>query len=435
MVNHRILAPHQHLLEILNRRASTWNITVFSRIRGFLSEETVRQALEVAQYRHPYLNCRIVGDLDRLRFETEGTQKIPLRVVDRIHEKHWQEIVLSELNEKIDSSRYLMRAVLVRDEGENGTSHLITTVHHAIADGLSFLQLQSEILTYCCQKNSAELLNQVAQLPALSSLEELLPKPAKASLENQTKIAEIDHLTVEKLVSIESRCSGWFYRQLDEGLIQKLEKMARQEKTTVNGALCAAMLLAIAKIIRQTKRTDSLRLSCESSINLRPYLEPAVSNEYLSWLISFVYSRHVIETNTAFWDLAREVRQQIKEGLLHSVQFNLAEFDRELAQKILVSPNELGITVEISNMGKLNIPTAYGLLELEEISLIFGQAGFAGVPALAVTTFRGKAILNFLFSEPSISRETMEILADSVVYYLHEACGEEVHTGLREMGI
>ncbi|MEG4940613.1 phthiocerol/phthiodiolone dimycocerosyl transferase family protein [Microcoleus sp. F4-D5] len=435
MVNNRILAPHQHLLEILNRRASTWNMTVFSRIRGFLSEETLRQALEVAQYRHPYLNCRIVGDLDRLRFETEGTQKIPLRVVERIHEKHWQEIVLSELNEKIDSSRYLMRAVLVRDEGDNGISHLITTVHHAIADGLSFLQLQSEILTYCCQKNFGELLNQVAQLAALPPLEELMPKPAKASLENQTKIAEIDHLTVEKLVSIKSRCSGWFYRQLNEGLIQKLEKMARQEKTTVNGALCAAMLLAIAKIIRQTKRTDSLRLSCESSINLRPYLEPAVSNEHLSWLISLVYSRHVIETNTAFWDLAREVRQQIKEGLPHSVQFNLAEFDRELAQKILVSPNELGITVEITNMGKLNIPTAYGALELEEISLIFGQAGFAGVPALAVTTFRKKAILNFLFSEPSISRETMEILADSVVYYLHEACGEEVHTGLREMAI
>ena len=433
MVNNRILAPHQHLLEILNRRASTWNITVFSRIRGFLSEETVRQALEVAQYRHPYLNCRIVGDLDHLRFETEGTQKIPLRVVERLHEKHWQEIVLSELNEKIDSSRCLMRAVLVRDERENGTSHLVVTVHHAIADGLSFLQLQSEILTYCGQKISGEPLNQVAQLPALSPLEELLPKPAKASLGNEIKIAEIDSLGVEKLVSIESRCSGWFYRQLDEHLIQKLQKMTHQEKTTVNGALCAAMLLAIAKIIRHRKRTDSVRLSCESAINLRPYLEPAVSKEHLSWLISVVYSRHVIETKTAFWDLAREVRQQIKEGLPHSVQFNLWQFDKELAQKMLVSPNELGITVEISNMGKLNIPTAYGGLELEEISAIFGQAGFAGVPGFSVTTFRGKAVLNFLFSEPSISRETMEILADSVVSYLYKACGEEAHTGLREM--
>lgn len=33
MVNNRILSPHQHRLEILNRQASTWNMTVFSRIR------------------------------------------------------------------------------------------------------------------------------------------------------------------------------------------------------------------------------------------------------------------------------------------------------------------------------------------------------------------------------------------------------------------
>ena len=96
----------------------------------------------MAQSRHPRLNWRIVGEQNCLRFETEGTQKIPLQVVDKLHNKYWQEVVTAQANEEIDSSKCLMRAVLVRALNEEDTNYLITTIHHAIADGLSFVQLQ-----------------------------------------------------------------------------------------------------------------------------------------------------------------------------------------------------------------------------------------------------------------------------------------------------
>ena len=94
----------------------------------------------LVQERHPRLNSRILGDLDNLRFET-GAKKIPLRVVDRQHSEQLQETLTEELNTKIESYEVLLRAVLVKEQNENSASHLIITIHHAITDGLSSIQL------------------------------------------------------------------------------------------------------------------------------------------------------------------------------------------------------------------------------------------------------------------------------------------------------
>ena len=52
---------------------------------------------------------------------------------------------------------------------------------------------------------------------------------------------------------------------------------------------------------------------------------------------------------------------------------------------------------------------------LEEISFVPALAAFGGVFAAAVSTFQGKMLLNFMFSEPSISQETIEELANNAI--------------------
>jgi len=77
--------------------------------------------------------------------------------------------------------------------------------------------------------------------------------------------------------------------------------------------------------------------------------------------------------------------------------------------------------VTISNIGRVNIPRLYGQFELSQISFIPTQAAFGGVFSLAVTTFEGKMFLNFPFSEPALSQETMETLVDSFMSCLVDA--------------
>ncbi|NEO03758.1 MAG: alcohol acetyltransferase, partial [Moorea sp. SIO3I7] len=139
----RKLVPVEQGMEILNRLAKSSYVVTMSRVKGPLSEEILRQALDLIQYRYPCLNSRIVGSLDNLCFETEGVSKIPLRVVDNLYNEHWQEVVLEELNQEIESDKGLMRAVLVRAESENSANYLITSIHHAISDGLSCVRLHS----------------------------------------------------------------------------------------------------------------------------------------------------------------------------------------------------------------------------------------------------------------------------------------------------
>lgn len=439
MTNTRKLVPVEQAVELLNRRAASYNVVTISRIKGYLGEEILRQALDLVQARHPRLNSHIVGSLDNLQFETEGTQKIPLRVVNTFHREQWQDVVHEEMNEKLDSSNVLLRTTLVRMTSETNTSYLLTTVHHAITDALSSIQLHAEILTYCQSLASGKERIEVPTLPALPPIEELLPESMKGFRGTLNSMGFLLRLMVqqlwnppktlgfEKYVPIELRRCGMIHRQLDEALTQKFVNCCRTEKTTVQGALCAAMLLAAASKITAVDQTD-VRLSCQSFVDLRQRLNPVVSNQDMGLLASFVSSFHTLRKTTSFWELAQEVKHQLNAGLKRSDIFIPILLFKTMIESLLTRPNQVPVTVALTNAGRVNIPAVYGSLELEEISFVPAQAVFGGVFGAAVATFEGKMLLNFVFSEPSISRETMEFLADSVMSCIGEVCNQSTST-------
>jgi NRPS condensation-like uncharacterized protein len=420
MKNNLNLLPIEQYCEILNRQVGTYNIIICSRLKGHFTREIIRQSLDIIQSRHPRLNWRIVEEQDCLQFKTEGAQKIPLQVMDKLHDKYWHEIVTAQINTEIESDKCLMRAVLISALDEKDSNYLITTVHHAIADGLSFVQLQSEILSYCQKIAAGETITPVMPLPILPSLKELLADSTATSRLDES-YPEKDTLGFEKWVPIKSRKTAYIYKYLDEQLTQQLKKVARKEKTTVYGAFCAAMLLATARIIRANKKIEVVRASCATMFDLRPYLKFTVSNEHLNLLAWDATSWHTLETNTLFWDLSREVREHLR-SLLKSRAFISEIISEKFGDYIDCLSEEVQTTVDLSNLGKLNIPTVYGTFELEEIHIVCGTAAFGGMATLISSEFRGKTLLSFLFSEPSVSQTTMEILANNVVSNLSEAC-------------
>jgi len=437
VIDNRKLCSAEQAMEILNRRASTFNVVTYGRIIGPLSAEIVRQALDIVQHRHPRLNSRIVGDLDNLRFET-GAKKIPLRVVDRQHSEQWQEILTEELNTKINSYEVLLRAVLVKDPSENTASHLIITIHHAITDGLSSIQLYSELLTSCQKIAGGEPHSPVPSLEVLPPVDELLPASIKGFRGNinsllfvlRLQLKQLWHrpetLSFEKTVPIEERRSRIVCRQMDADFTQQLILRCREEKTTVQGALNAGMMFAAAKKIRAGQKT---RVLCYTTIDLRKRLKPLVSKENLGILASSLISFHTLGKNTSFWELAREVRQQLEIGLKGSDIFSIVLISRKSIESALARPHKSSGTVSISNVGRVNIPRVYGQFELSEISFVPAVAAFGGIFYLAATTFEGKMFLNFHFSEPALSQETMETLVDSFMSCLVDASKGNVEFG------
>ncbi|WP_414582234.1 phthiocerol/phthiodiolone dimycocerosyl transferase family protein [Scytonema sp. PCC 10023] len=425
MIANRKLGRVEQAMEILNRCAKTWNVVTISRIKGPLSEEILKQALDLIQHRHPRLNSRIVGSLNNLRFQTEGTAKIALRVVN-LDNCQWQEVVHEELNEEIDSSKNLLRAVLVHTLSEDHVSYLITTVHHGVSDALSCVRLHSEILEYCHKIVSGDLMNSVASLNALPPIEELLPIWTKGfsgrisgvllflRLGFQKIWNRPQTLGFEKYAPIAKRRCGIIHRQLDPELTQQLINRCRQENTTVQSALCAALLFTVAGKIAKGQRKD-VRVSCLSYFDLRKRLEPAITDEHMGVLASSILGFHTIHINTSFWELARDVKQHLEAVTKHSDIFKMILMSKEFIKFFLAVPNEVSATVSVSNIGKVNIPKVYGSFELEEISYAGSNSLYAGIFATNASTFQGKMLLNFVFSQPSISQDTMETLVNNVV--------------------
>ncbi|MBD6617878.1 alcohol acetyltransferase [Komarekiella sp. 'clone 1'] len=432
MTDNRKLGRLEQAMEILNRRAKTWNILTISRIKGALNEEILKQALDIVQYRHPRLNSQIVRSKNSLYFQSDQT-KITLRVVNKLEAQQWQEVVYEEMNEEIDSSKGLLRVVLVHALSDKHISYLITTVHHAIADGLSCIQLHSEILTYCQKIVSGEVINPVTKLAPLPPTEELLPEWTKgfkgriSSLRFLLRLAvqKIWHrpktLGFEKYAPIAQRRCNLIHRQLDPELTQQFVNRCRQESTTVNSALCAALMFTVAKKITKVNRKD-VRVNCLSYFDLRRHIEPAISDKQMGVLASSMMGFYTIQKNTSFWELAREVKQKLETGTKQGDIFKMALITKDLINFCFIQPKEVAATVSVSNAGKVNIPKIYGEFELEEISFAGSHSLYAGMFITHASTFQGKMLLNFVFSEPSISQDTMEGLVNNVMSCIFDVC-------------
>ncbi|QOV21814.1 phthiocerol/phthiodiolone dimycocerosyl transferase family protein [Anabaenopsis elenkinii] len=425
MINNRKLGCLEQAMENLNRRAKTWNIVTISRIKGPLREGIIREALDMIQDRHPRLNSHIVSVRNTLHFQTEGTAKIPLRVVEKLAHEQWTEVVEEEMNQEIDSCECLMRSVLVHIQSHSYDNYLITTLHHAVADGLSSMGLHSEILTYCQQIVSGKLIY-LTSLQPLQPIEALLPrwtqkltgKISSTLLLLKLGVQKIWHrpqtLGFDKYVPIAQRRCNIIHRQLDQQLTQQLVNNCRQANITVNSALCALMMLIIAKKITRN-RTKNIRVNCLSYFDVRRHLEPKISDQDMAVLASSIMEFYTIQTDTCFWELAREVKQKLEASTKRNDIFKMILIAKHLINYSLTYPKQVAATVSLSNAGRVNIPKLYGEFELEEISFLGSHALYAGMFITHASTFEGKMLLNFVFSEPAISRQNMETLVNELI--------------------
>lgn len=429
MPDKRELSSLEATMEILNSRAKTWNLVTISRINGSLQKAVIRQALDIIQYRHPSLNSRIIHSQNRFYFQPIGTEKIPLQTVINLDEEQWQEVVNQEMNQVIDSSKYLMRVVIVTIKDEPKINYLISTLHHAISDGLSSIQLHSEIFTYYQRLTSGDTIKQVTTLEKLPPIEKLLPKYTQGWRGNTSRFLLLlkigwqkfwkqpKTLEVENYVPIYQRKCEIIHKQILADATEKFIAQCQLENTTVNSALCALLMLTVArKIIKPNQK--SVCMNCLSYLDLRRRLQPAIHKENLAILATSLMGFHTINQNTSVWELAREVKQNLESGIKHGDIFNMVLLAKYLTKFCFLFPQQVAATVSVSNIGKVNIPKSYGELELEEISFAGSHSLYAGMFVIHVATFQGKMLLNFVFSQPSISHETMEDMVNQVVSYI-----------------
>lgn len=429
MAINRKLGQLEETMEILNQRAKTWNLVTISRIQGNLQETVLRQSLDILQYRHPALNSHIINSENSYYFQSIDTGKLPLQIVNIGESQEWEAVVNAEMNQVIDSSKYLLRVVLVKILNQRNINYLITTTHHAITDGLSSIKLHSEILTYCQRITEGKSIPVATTLAALPPIEKLLPSWTNSfkgkigriylllNIAFQKYWNQLKTLRVEKYVPISQRHCEIIHRQLNQESTQQFIQQCRQENTTVQSALCAALMLTVSKQLTKSHE-DNIRVSCLSYLDLRRHLQPEISQENMTVLAASLMGFYRITNNICFWELARKVKQTLNKKINQGEIFQMILIAKQLIDFSLLFPNQVSATVSISNVGKINIPHSYGQLELEEISFVGSHALYAGMFIVHAATFQEKMTLNFVFSQPSLHRETMEKIVDNCINYI-----------------
>ena len=426
MAINRKLGQLEQTMEILNKRAKTWNLVTISRIQGNIQETVLRQSLNIIQYRHPTLNSHIINSDNSYYFQSAGTGKLPVRVVNLVEIQEWEAVVNAEINQVIDSSKYLLRVVLVKVLNQPNINYLITTTHHAITDGLSSIQLHSEILTYCQEITEGKSIPAVNTLEHIPPIEKLLPAWTNSFKNKLSRIALLLNialqkylnppktLKVENYVPISQRRCEIIHRQLSEESTQKFIQKCRQENTTVQSALCAALMLTVCKQITQSYE-DHIKLSCLSYIDLRKRLEHRINAENMTVLATSLMGFYRVKNNISIWELARNIKKDLNKKINQGEIFNMIFLAKHLINFALLFPNQVSATISVSNVGNVNIPCVYGELELKEISFVGSHALYAGMFIVHAATFQEKMTLNFVFSQPAINRQTMEKIVDNCI--------------------
>jgi hypothetical protein len=430
----RKLGLIENLFEILHDLGAMIDVNV-ARIEGPITPEILQQALDLVQKRHPMLQVHIVESVDGFYFQSDSTYKIPLRVIDKQYENQGIEIAEDELHQKFSGGLApLCRVTFLHSSTSNGVSEIIATFHHAITDGISCMHFFDDLFSYCQQIAAGDRIAEVVTMQLLPPLETLLASHlsrnnnVEETQEQSSQEIQPPKLIIEDEAPASERRTRLLTRILSKEMTMMLRNRCRQEETTVHGALCAAILFGAVKI---AFTGTPIHLSCGSSVNLRKFCEPEVSNEYMGCLASFTGSIiHTLKKKTIFWDLARECKSKLSNYLERGIsikQLNSDEFKQINKHLILQLANhKMGRsnTVEISNRGEFKFldKYEYGNLKLKELYFATGQHIIGSCFCLGVVTFHQQLFCRFTHVVPLVSTQTAELFADSVMDTMQKAC-------------
>ncbi|MGL5938897.1 MAG: condensation domain-containing protein [Waterburya sp.] len=411
----RPLGSGEHIIWLYDQEAPL-HFAIAGTIVGKFSDQQLESALIKVQQKHPLLQVCIKCDRDQQPWFVQQEGTIPLRIVEQRGKHNWQQEVELELTRPfIWYKAPLIRITLVRT---TDFSTIIIVCHHSIADGLSASYLLRDILDAITEPDRQNL--SLAKYPAYEELISNLPHLQSDQLPTEFK-PDLSEQSIISSFNLEPQLISW---SLPSSKTTSLIKRVRQEKTSIHGAVCAAFLLAIAK----TKKLSTLK--CQSPINVRKYLTPVIEEDF-GFYYSIKITEHYLKDSSNIWEIARSVKEQLKEQMHPEQMFatipkrqalmNTKPNSSLIKQIFLADENSYDLIV--SNLGYLSFPQHYGTIELKNIYAPMVMTHVPDDLVVGVTGFGSEIFFTLTYSASEttaikanrIKQEAMEQLDKALV--------------------
>jgi len=423
-------------------RVCTSNFTVAARLSGAVDEKTLRRALGRLPGRHPLLGVRIADEQGGPIFRTDGVGEVPLAVADTAPDE-WMKRAEGEVNEVFDWRRGpLARVMWLRHPGDQST--LLITFHHAVGDGISGGYLIRDILADL-RCGADEGSTAPSSLPP--SLTEFFPGYARGARGTVRYAREMARAALimarwgrlravrpDRKADPRSLQARVIARFLDADMTEQLRERARRKETTVHGALAAAVLSSGA---RDADVRRSALMALGSPVDMRGRT-PIPIGEAVGMYASVMGTLHTVGPRARFWELARDVTDQINRGFNRGMHYTWEPFTFDMVNLIrkFTGTDDRGaerftrcaVTMfpstgfALTNIGRIPGLDSGGGVKVRWVSLVPSVSAFAH-SAWAAATAGGVLCLSLVLMEPLLTRSHAEELMNGAVEQLGSALG------------
>jgi hypothetical protein len=307
-------------------------------------------------------------------------------------------------------------------------------MHKAMHDGRSGANALRDVLEFAAALQE----NREPNLPPLSGIYDITSQVRKKSklwklipffTRYLLTIATMKptSLPVDGSVPMSQIKTGLHHCLLSREDTKHLLERCRANQTTVQGALSAAFMQAVAKEISHKSGKQKIALDNTSTYDVRSLLDTPVDDS-MGTFVSATISFHYAGPSVPFWDLAREVRSEVARNVSSGLVFTMIRI-QTLMSGSAKSPEQLARQVEkfrkpatfVTNFGNFNYPEQVGPWIREYQSCVLSAKHFGGSCLSAVAlTVSGKLSLNFFYAIPFLTADHVASLADTVLGYLHQ---------------
>lgn len=361
-------------------------------------------ALDFVQTRHPLFSVRIARNQeDRPCFYQDCPAPIPFRVVQETNAtRRWESETELELSIPFDpASAPLVRAVLLHEEQR---AVCLLVVHPAIADGRSVAFVIRDLLR-AISGDPAD------RLTAIPSLEDILGVTSN-EISYPKSDGERSTLPARPAIFVNKDDTRPRIKSLSltAELSSRLRQRARQEGTTVHGALSSAFAVAFWEVIDDLSASPARILS---PIDTR---ERVGLGEDCGVLVGSGMVTIEPDEATSFWEIARAATARLgKAQSLEAIRAVRHGMDQTTKQGIDVptavamAGQQLGHDILLTNLGALEYKMDFGELQLEAVWGPAVSARLVDTHAIGVATTNGSIrLLQTTFAPPGTLLETVE---------------------------
>jgi NRPS condensation-like uncharacterized protein len=405
------------------------DVAALTTFQGKLEVCNVTKTLTALQKRHPNLRAKIIQDKTKPYYEFEFSEKsgdFEFRKINRIDHDHTISIMENEINKPIIYQKFLWRTVLLYGgNSEQAVHDLIFIAHHSILDGCSAARLAHDFMTIL----SALTLNSTFDFPPLPALEAIETYYSEGFTwemfeERDQKIRNSPLVNptpwkFHKKAELKNRKTKIVNKVLSSNFVNKLRIKTRQEQTTVNSALNAA----IASVFIEEQDDFYVELDMPSPVDLSRRTNPPISRENIGNMVAWPSVPLKFDKDTGFWDISRQYSHNLAAGIELFAK-NPRNCDIDYMKENLIKPffqTEYPLIFSyITNIGVVDLLKKYEPFSLIAFSFLPALHNGGTAAPLTCTTVNGKMHLNFFYPEPLVDRKWHADFVSKVIKTLKE---------------